>query len=151
MKIKTNPFTLVRESKCRQKRSRKYRKLNMGYSVPSTITTSTATLSAYTPTSLPAPTHSLAHQAHPTHYPHPGHKCTGHHTKQGWFGAPHQHWSHHQYIHAGPQMRSGILLNKRKKRGLVKPYEYRTGRLQRRIVGGRQRKNPLMCTWLACW
>ena len=32
-----NPFTPVRESKSRQKRSRKYRKLDMGCSVPSTV------------------------------------------------------------------------------------------------------------------
>ena len=59
----SNPFTPVRESKSQQRRSRKYRKLDMGHSAPSTatctfltttITTTTATLSASAPTSLPA-------------------------------------------------------------------------------------------------
>ena len=59
----SNPFTPVREDKSRQKRSRKYRQLGMGCSVPSnavsmcsttTTTTSMATLSASVPTSLPA-------------------------------------------------------------------------------------------------
>ena len=60
----SNSFTLVRENKCGKKRSRKYRKLDMGHSAPSivasvcptmTITTSTAILSASAPTSLSTP------------------------------------------------------------------------------------------------
>ena len=58
----SNLFTSVRESKSGQKRSRKYKKLDMGHSVPSTvasacptttITISTATLSASAPTGPP--------------------------------------------------------------------------------------------------
>ena len=85
-----NPFTPVRESTSGQKRSRKYRNLDAGCCVPSTAAstcptttiTTMAILSPSAPISLPATT-PLACQAHLTPYPHPSHKCTGHHTKQG--------------------------------------------------------------------
>ena len=60
----SNPFTPVMEEKSGHKRSRKYRKLCMGCSIPSTVasvhpttitTTSMAILSTSIPTSLPAP------------------------------------------------------------------------------------------------
>ena len=130
----------------------------MGHSVPSTvvsawptttITTTTATLSASAPTSLPATTPSgslstsntLSTSKPQTHRPP---------YKARAICCPHQHWSHHQYILTVPQMRTGMVLNKRKGRGLLKPYKYRTGRLQKRRIGERQKEEPFHMH-LTCW
>ena len=63
----------------------------------------------------------LACQAIQTLYPCPSHQHKDTLTKHGQFTAPHQHWCHYHYTWTGPQIRTVMVLNRKRGRGSVNP------------------------------